>query len=67
MNTRSLELRAALALARRLERRDRGDEAVDILRPRLQAMPEGHGEPDYRSAANLIAAIESNRAAGVVR
>jgi hypothetical protein len=30
-------------------------------------MPEGHGEPDYRSAANLIAAIESKRAAGVVR
>jgi hypothetical protein len=67
MNTRSLELRAALALARRLERRDRGKEALDILRPRLQAMPEGHGEPDFQSAANLTAAIELKRAADVVR
>lgn len=58
MHTRTLELRAALALARRLRRTDRAKEALEVLRPRLDAMPEGHGEPEHVGARELIESIE---------
>jgi adenylate cyclase len=54
MGTRSLELRAALALARRMHRRGETAEALAILEPRLEAMSDARSEPDTLSAAAFM-------------
>jgi tetratricopeptide (TPR) repeat protein len=58
MNCRTLELRAALGLARRLDRQGRFAEALEILAPPLTSLPEGRDEPDARAAADLVAMLE---------
>lgn len=61
---RLFELRAATDLARLLHAQGRGAEGARELRPALDALPEGHDQPDAQRAAELLRAIECAGAQG---
>jgi DNA-binding SARP family transcriptional activator len=60
IGARSLELRGATSLARRLADRGARAEARAILAPVLGAFIEGHDTRDLRSASTLLAEIDGN-------
>ena len=51
---RSLELRAAMSLARLAERRGNGREGFDVLAPVYEWFNEGFSTPDLRDARELL-------------
>jgi predicted ATPase len=51
---RSLELRAAMSLARLAERRGNGREGFDVLAPVYEWFNEGFGTPDLHDARELL-------------
>lgn len=57
VGARSLELRAATSLARRLADRGARTEAREALAPVLASFSEGHDTHDLRTAAGLVSEI----------
>jgi predicted ATPase len=57
--TRGFELRAAISLARLLSKRERGDEARDLLAPLYGWFTEGFDTPDLKEAKALLDALNA--------